>query len=76
MAWKKSFAAVWIRREVLRRIAMGSPEDVGGGVRISAFKASICWRYVGGRSWMSVSSCSSTWRVSLCHVLLLAAGSR
>lgn len=44
VAWKKSFAAVWYRREVLRRIVMGLLEAVGGGVRDSGLKASICWR--------------------------------
>ena len=44
MAWRKSFAAVWYRREVLRRIVMGLSEGVGGGERDSGLKASICWR--------------------------------
>lgn len=44
MAWKKSLAAVWYRREVLRRIEMGLSEGVVGGVRDSGLQASICWR--------------------------------
>jgi hypothetical protein len=44
VAWKKSFAAVWIRRDVLRRIVMGSSGDVGGGVKVSGLKTSMFWR--------------------------------
>lgn len=61
---------------MLRRIVIGSEEDVGGGDRDSGLKVSMCCRQEGGRSWMSVSSCSSSCSVSVCHVLLLVAGSR